>query len=102
MWESRRDFQRVWEGWEAGFMAFRAFHTLSFPWPAFRAVLDKAICRHPVHCRTRHEMLIDTRRLSLSALVIRHSSRLRAKLSICPISRFFGNLPEAYPIRPGG
>jgi hypothetical protein len=21
----------VWEGWEAGFMAFHAFHTLSFP-----------------------------------------------------------------------
>jgi len=37
MWESRRDFQRVWEGWEAGFLAFHAFHTLSFPWPAFRA-----------------------------------------------------------------
>jgi impB/mucB/samB family len=37
MWESRRDFQRVWEGWEAGFMAFHAFHTLSFSWPAFRA-----------------------------------------------------------------
>jgi hypothetical protein len=36
MWESRRDFQRVWEGWEAGFMAFHAFHTLSFPWPAVR------------------------------------------------------------------
>ncbi len=36
MWESRRDFQRVWEGWEAGFLAFHAFHTLSFPWPAFR------------------------------------------------------------------
>jgi hypothetical protein len=35
MWESRRDFQRVWEGWEAGFMAFHTFHTLSFPWPAF-------------------------------------------------------------------
>lgn len=33
MWESRRDFQRVWEGWEAGFMAFHAFHTLSFPRP---------------------------------------------------------------------
>ena len=31
MWESRRDFQRVWEGWEAGFMAFHAFQTLSFP-----------------------------------------------------------------------
>src|SRR5271170_4766156 len=29
MWESRRDFQRVWEGWEAGIMAFHAFHTLS-------------------------------------------------------------------------
>ena len=43
MWESRRDFQRVWEGWEAGVMAFRAFHTLSFPWPVFRqAMLDKA------------------------------------------------------------
>jgi hypothetical protein len=48
MWESRRDFQRV---WEAGFMAFHAFHTLSFPWPAFRvAMLDKPICRHPVQC----------------------------------------------------
>ena len=38
MWESRRDFQRVWEGWKAGFMAFHAFHTLSFPWPAFTAI----------------------------------------------------------------
>ncbi len=37
MWESRRDFQREWEGWEAGFMAFNAFHSLSFPWPAFGA-----------------------------------------------------------------
>ena len=36
MWESRRDFQRVWEEWEAGFLAFHAFHTLSFPCPAFR------------------------------------------------------------------
>jgi hypothetical protein len=24
----------VWEAWKAGFMAFHAFHTLSFPWPA--------------------------------------------------------------------
>jgi hypothetical protein len=32
----------MWEGWEAGIMAFNAFHTLSFPWPAFRsAMLDK-------------------------------------------------------------
>src|ERR1700693_5748472 len=36
MWESRRDFQREWEGWKAGFMAFHAFPSLSFPWPAFR------------------------------------------------------------------
>src|ERR1700692_1407487 len=47
MWESRRDFQRVWEGWEAGIMAFHAFHTLSFPWPAFSdGKLDKLICRY--------------------------------------------------------
>jgi hypothetical protein len=50
MWESRRDFQRVWEGWEAGIMAFHPFHTLSFPWPAFHPdVLDKAF-RHPAQC----------------------------------------------------
>jgi hypothetical protein len=42
MWESRRDFQRVWEGWKAGFLAFHAFHTLSFPWPVFvRQARDK-------------------------------------------------------------
>jgi hypothetical protein len=47
MWESRRDFQRVWEGWEAGTMAFHAFHTLSFAWPAFSdGKLDKLICRY--------------------------------------------------------
>ena len=50
MWKSRRDFQRVWEGWEAGFMAFHAFHTLSFPWPAFRPVmLDESLC-HSAQC----------------------------------------------------
>ena len=49
MWESRRDFQRVWEGWEAGFMAFHAFHTLSFPWPA----LERArVCTLPLFCFT--------------------------------------------------
>jgi hypothetical protein len=40
MWESRRDFQRVWEGWKAGIMAFHAFHTLSFPWPVLPGDLD--------------------------------------------------------------
>ena len=69
MWESRRDFQRVWEGWEAGFMAFHAFHTLSFPWAAFaRQMLDKPICRHPVQCAA-----LGTHSLSLSALAIYHS-----------------------------
>jgi len=38
MWESRRDFQRAWKGWEAGLMAFQAFRTLSFPRPAFERV----------------------------------------------------------------
>ena len=28
----------MWEEWEAGIMAFHAFHTLSFPWPAFSPV----------------------------------------------------------------
>ena len=27
----------MWEGWRADFIAFHAFHTLSFPWPALRA-----------------------------------------------------------------
>jgi hypothetical protein len=63
-----------------------------------RTVLDKALCRHQVHCRTRHEMLIDAHRLSLSAWVIRHSSRLRAKLSICPSCRLYGHLlPQEWP-----
>jgi len=83
------------------FMAFHAFHTLSFPCPVFRAVLDKPICRQSVHRRTRHEMLIDSHRLSLSALVIRHSSRLRAKLGLCPSCRLHRNLAEILPVRPG-
>jgi len=70
------DLPIFWEGWEAGFMAFHAFHTLSFPWPAFRAaMLDKPICRYPgARRRTRHEMLIGTHPLSLSALEIYHRS----------------------------
>jgi hypothetical protein len=62
MWESRRDFQRVWEGWEAGFEAFHAFHTQSFPWPAFRAAnAGQTDMPPPSAIRlTRHEMLIGT------------------------------------------
>src|SRR4051812_1374633 len=37
MWEFRRDFQGVWEGWKAGFMAFHPFHTPAFPWLVFGA-----------------------------------------------------------------
>jgi hypothetical protein len=38
------NFQRVWEGWEAGFMAFHAFHTLSFARPAlFATVLSTSL-----------------------------------------------------------
>ena len=28
----------MWEGWKAGFLALHAFHTLSFPWPAWKRV----------------------------------------------------------------
>ena len=51
------------EGWEAGFMAF---HTLSFPWPAFRTANAGLTDMPPPGgiCRTRHEMLIGTDRLS--------------------------------------
>jgi hypothetical protein len=42
MWESQRDFQRAWEGWKAGFLAFHAFHTLSFPWPALETRIGKS------------------------------------------------------------
>src|SRR5271156_6252700 len=55
MWESRKDFQRVWEGWKAGFMAFHAFHTLSFPWPALPGDLDQSAAPlGPIH-RARHD-----------------------------------------------
>src|SRR5271156_6288204 len=54
MWESRRYFQRVWEGWKAGFMAFHAFHTLSFPWPAFcgAAIMHPCEVRSPTPARS--------------------------------------------------
>jgi hypothetical protein len=51
MWESRRDSQRAWEGWEAGIMALQAFHTLAFPWSAFRPAMLGERVRHPA---TKH------------------------------------------------
>ena len=32
----------MWEGWKAGFLAFHAFHTLSFPWPALETHITKS------------------------------------------------------------
>ena len=75
MWESRRDFQRVWEGWKAGFMAFHAFHTLSFPWPVFCAasVGNQDASMRRGHCIDR--TLIPTQHTSMSALAMVHFSR---------------------------
>ena len=78
MWEFRRDFQRVWEGWEAGFMAFHAFHTLSFPWPAF----SRGKCWISRYSATQGNVPHLARnvrrdRLSMSALAIYHSLRKR-------------------------
>ena len=72
MWESRRDFQRVWEGWEAGFLAFHAFHTLSFPWPAFRpGDAGFTATSTSVKGRTRKEVFAVV--VVLECLVIKHS-----------------------------
>jgi hypothetical protein len=47
MWESRRDFHRVWEEWEAGFWLSMLSILCHFHGLLFRpAVLDKPI-RHP-------------------------------------------------------
>jgi hypothetical protein len=40
----------VWEGWEAGFMAFHAFHTVISTAFFRAAMLDKTICSYPVQC----------------------------------------------------
>jgi hypothetical protein len=47
MWESQRDFQRMWEGWKACFLAFYTFHILSFPWPALECVFKERSYRKP-------------------------------------------------------
>ena len=72
MWESRRDFHRVWEGWKAGIMAFHAFHTLSFPWP----VLPGDQINQPRHLAqyTAPATTAYRDRLSMSELAIMRSS----------------------------
>jgi len=76
MWESRRDFQRVWEGWEAGFMAFHAFHTLSFPWPAFSRGKCWISCYSATQSNVPHlARNVRRDRLSMSALAIYQLSR---------------------------
>lgn len=57
MWESRRDFQGVWEEWKAGFMPFHAFHTPAFPWLVFDRV------RVSLHCVGRLEPTSETRQM---------------------------------------
>ena len=67
MWESRRDFQRVWERWEAGLMAFHALNILSFLWSAFRRqgwIKLDATQRNEPHLPRN----ADCYRLSMSAL----------------------------------
>ena len=78
MWESRRDFQRVWEGWEAGFMAFHAFHTLPFPWPAVRPGDAGFRGGHQTGRNTPYSPgYVRRDRLSMSALAILHQLRWR-------------------------
>src|ERR1035438_7773894 len=86
MWESRRDFQGVWEGWKASFLVFHAFHTLSFPWPALETRITKSqSLRRPVFGNRNHlsEFADDptpeqTMRV-LSGLALVHSSAPRTK-----------------------
>ena len=49
-----KDFQEVWEGWKAGFLAFHAFHTPSFPWPALGTVLKVTITANAVFANRKH------------------------------------------------
>jgi hypothetical protein len=60
----------VWEGWEAGLMAFHAFHTLSFPWSAFRAAGagETDVPPPSAICRTPSEMLIGTSSLVIESI----------------------------------
>ena len=42
----------MWEGWKAGFIAFHAFHTLSFPWPAWGAGSECEVAEIPIFSDT--------------------------------------------------
>lgn len=69
MWESRSDFQVLWEAWESLFLAFRAFLNTSFPRPftptagcdasAARAGLGQtsASCRQTTRSAVGHSTL---------------------------------------------
>ena len=45
MWESRRDFQEVWEGWKAGILAFHAFHASVISMACFGSAFHKFTIR---------------------------------------------------------
>jgi hypothetical protein len=88
MWESGRDFQGVWEGWKAGFLAFHAFHTLSFPWPALERVSQSHYSsRRPVlgtgttcpKCRLSGH--VNRISLSVSELVTSRFSKAREEIT---------------------
>jgi hypothetical protein len=64
----------MWEGWEAGFMTFM-LSTLCHSMACFsrgKCWINRYAASN-AGCRTRHEMLIGTHRLSLSALEIWYS-----------------------------
>jgi hypothetical protein len=66
----RRDFQGVWEGWKAGFLAFHPFHTLSFPRPALEARFTKSQSpRRPFENRNHLSEVPTIRQLALISFV---------------------------------
>src|SRR5271154_6729598 len=85
MWESRRNFKRVWEGWEPGIMAFHAFHTLSFPRSAFRPAILGEPVRHPVRLRLHQRSGAAFPRRDRSTKSAASSASLRSVLRGVPI-----------------
>jgi hypothetical protein len=93
MWQSRRDFQSVWEGGKpASWLSCFPDSVISMACFSHRKLLDKDDMPRPSEpCRTRHEMLIATPRLSMSPLAIYYQSRGTAdEKSVDPLA---GEIP---------
>ena len=58
MWESRRDFQRVWEGWEAGIHGFPYFPYSVISMACFARQCLITVTPPGEMCRTRHGTLV--------------------------------------------